>query len=313
MRVTSPNHFDLRRCVPMSREEEHRCALEYVKTKDPVVGERLIVANMRLVVAQAHHHCRSEGDLADIVQEGNRGLVRALQTYDPTRGLKFCTYAVWWIRSYMLQFTIDNWRLVKVGTTQAQRTLFFSLRKERERLEKTGAVADTRTLASRLRVKESDVVAMLERFAGGDMSLEAPVGSQDSDARTLGDSLNDATEPGPDRRVEDAEFSQVLHAKLEQFAEGLRGREAQIFSMRLWTDEPMTLVELALVFGVSRERARQVEQRLKARLRDYLREQLGDAVASPAPKRRRDCTIASSVRNGAPRRRERPIVLAGVH
>ena len=125
MRVTSPNHFDLRRCVPMSQEEFHRCALEYVKTKDPVVGERLIVANMRLVVAQAHHHCRSEGDLADIVQEGNRGLVRALQTYDPTRGLKFCTYAVWWIRSYMLQFTIDNWRLVKVGTTQAQRDIVF--------------------------------------------------------------------------------------------------------------------------------------------------------------------------------------------
>ena len=135
----------------MSREEEHRCALAYVKTKDPVLGERLIVANMRMVVALAHHHCRADDDLRDLIQEGNRGLLRALEKYDPTRGLKFCTYAVWWIRAYMLKFTMDNWRLVKVGTTQAQRKLFFCLRKERDRLEQTGAEADTRALASRPR------------------------------------------------------------------------------------------------------------------------------------------------------------------
>ena len=131
MRVTSPNHFDLRRCVPMSREEEHRCALEYVKTKDPVVGERLIVANMRLVVAQARHHCRSEGDLADMVQEGNRDCSRAPDVRSDPRPqiLHLCRLVDPVI---MLHFTIDNWRLVKVGTTQAQRTLFFSLRKERE-------------------------------------------------------------------------------------------------------------------------------------------------------------------------------------
>ena len=180
MQVTSRSHFDLRRCVPMSREEEHRCALAYVKTKDPVLAERLIVANMRMVVALAHHHCRADDDLRDLVQEGNRGLLRALEKYDPTRGLKFCTYAVWWIRAYMLKFTMDNWRLVKVGTTQAQRKLFFCLRKERDRLEQMGAEADTRALASRLRVKESEIVAMLERFAGSEMSLDAPAKSQDS-------------------------------------------------------------------------------------------------------------------------------------
>src|SRR5579862_3015628 len=217
MRITSTNHFDLRRCVPMSREEEHRCALEYVKTRDPVLAQRLVVANMRMVVAQAHHHCRVDDDLRDMVQEGNRGLLRALEKYDPTRGLKFCTYAVWWIRAYMLKFTLDNWRLVKVGTTQAQRKLFFSLRKERDRLERTGAVADTRALASRLRVKESEIVAMLERFAGGEMSLDAPSRPQDADAPTFSDVLSDASAPGPDRRVEDAEFSRVLHAKLELF------------------------------------------------------------------------------------------------
>jgi RNA polymerase sigma-32 factor len=311
MRVTSTNHFDLRRCVPMSREEEHRCALEYVKTKAPVLAERLIVANMRMVVAQAHHHCRAEGDLRDMVQEGNRGLLRALETYDPTRGLKFCTYAVWWIRAYMLKFTMDNWRLVKVGTTQAQRKLFFSLRKERDRLERTGAEVDTRVLASRLRVNESDIVAMLERFAGGEMSLDAPARSQSADAPTLGDSLSDVSAPGPDRRVEDAEFSQLLHAKLELFGASLRGRDAQIFRQRLLTDEPMKLAALASRFGVSRERTRQLEQRLKLRLRHYLQEELGDACGSQGPAERRHSTIAPALANCAAPRPERPIVPQG--
>jgi RNA polymerase sigma-32 factor len=311
MQVTSKNHFDLRRCVPMSREEEHRCALEYVKTKDPVLAERLVMANMRMVVAQAHHHCRAEGDLRDLVQEGNRGLLRALEKYDPTRGLKFCTYAVWWIRAYMLKFTMDNWRLVKVGTTQAQRKLFFCLRKERDRLEQSGAEVDTRSLASRLRVKESEIVAMLERFGGGEMSLDAPAKSQAADAPTFGELLSDASAPGPDRRVEDAEFNQVLHAKLKTFGATLRGRDSQIFRWRLLSDEPMKLSQLATKFGVSRERARQLEQRLKARIRDYLQEELGDDFQLPVKKRRREATIALPMPNSALARLERPIVLQG--
>jgi RNA polymerase sigma-32 factor len=282
MRLTSGNRFDLRRCTPMSREEEHRCAVEYAKSKDPVMAERLVLANMRMVMLLAHHYCRAETDLGDIVQEGNRGLVRAVEGYDPTRGIKFCTYAVWWIRAYMLTFMMSNWRLVKVGTTQAQRKLFFGLRKERDRLERTGAEADTRELASRLRVKENEIVAMLERFSGSETSLEAPANSHEAGATTVGDSLSDTSAPGPDRRVEDAEFSQVLRVKLEAFGATLRGRDGEIFRQRLLSDEPLTLVELATTFGVTRERTRQLEQRLKARLRVYLYEELGDAFEVPA-------------------------------
>jgi RNA polymerase sigma factor (sigma-70 family) len=129
----SENHLDLRRCVPMSREEEHQCALEYVRTKDPVFAQRLVVANMRMVVTLARYFCRVDGDLADFIQEGNRGLLMAVDRYDPTRGTKFCTYAVWWIRSYILNFTMNNWRLVKVGTTQAQRRAGRRLRGARPR------------------------------------------------------------------------------------------------------------------------------------------------------------------------------------
>ncbi len=295
----------------MSRQEEHRCALEYVKTRDPILAERLVVANMRLVVMLAHQRCRAERDMCDIVQEGNRGLLRALQTYDPTRGLKFGTYAVWWIRAYMLKFTMDNWRLVKVATTQVQRKLFFSLRKERSRLEQTGAEVDTRALATLLRVKESEIVAMLERFAGGEMSLDAPIGSQDADASTFSDVLSDAFAVGPDRRVEDAEFARVIHAKLELFGAGLRGRDAQIFRRRLLSDEPMKLKLLASKFGVSRERTRQLEQGLMARIRDYLQDEMGEDVVLRAKKGHREPTILPSMTNCAAPRPERPIVLQG--
>jgi RNA polymerase sigma-32 factor len=311
MHTNSGNHFDLRRCVPMSREEEHRCALAYVKTRDPVLAERLVVANMRMVVALAHHYCRADDDMRDMVQEGNRGLLRAVEKYDPSRSIRFCTYAVWWIRAYMWKFTMNNWGLVKVGTTQAQRKLFFGLRKERDRLELSGGEADTRELASRLRVKESEVVAMLERFAGGETSLDTPAKSQDAGASTLGDLLSDASASGPDERVEDAEFSQVLRAKLEVFGATLRGRDAQIFRRRLLSDEPMTLRQLAAKFGVTRERTRQLEGRLKGRIRTYLQAELKDAFALPVKKGRRDATIVPPMANSAAPRPERAIVVPG--
>jgi RNA polymerase sigma-32 factor len=289
MQVSLKDHFDLRHAVPMSREDEHRCALAYVKTRDPALAERLVVANMRMVVALAHHYCRADDDLGDFVQEGNRGLLQAVEKYDPTRGIKFCSYAVWWIRAYMLKLTMSNWRLVKVGTTQAQRKLFFSLGKERDRLQREGGEVNPKALAARLRVKESEVVAMLERFAGGEMSLDTPARSLEADGATLGDSLSDASVPGPDRRVEEAEFSQILRSKLEAFGATLRGREATIFRRRLLNDEPVKLAQLATTFGVTRERVRQLEGRLKGRIRAYLQAELRDEFqvsALPMPNSR---------------------------
>jgi len=285
MQLSSRDPFDLRHSVPMSREEEHRCAVAYVKTRDPALAGRLIVANMRMVVALAHHYCRSDDDLHDFVQEGNRGLLQAVDKYDPTRGIKFCSYAVWWIRAYMLKLTMSNWRLVKVGTTQAQRKLFFSLGKERDRMQREGGEVSSGTLAARLEVKESEVVTMLERFAATEMSLETPLRSLDADGLTLGDSLSDAFAPGPDRCVEEAEFGQVLRAKLEAFGATLNGRDVQIFRRRLFNDEPVKLTALAASFGVTRERVRQLEGRLKGRLRAYLQAELGgEFEVSAAPR-----------------------------
>ena len=265
----------------MSRDEEHRCALEYVKTRDPALAQRLVVANMRMVVALAHHYCRSSDDLADIVQEGNWGLLRAVEKYDPTRGIKFCSYAVWWIRACMLKFTMDNWRLVKVGTTLPQRKLFFGLRKGRDELERAGTEPTPENLAKHLRVKESELVGMSEHFAGAEVSLDAPVRTTGSPATTVGDLLIDRSLGGPDERVEDAEFLRLLQTKLKAFGATLRRREAQIFRQRLLSEDPLTMKEMAGKFGVSRERTRQVEERLKQRIRAYLEDEMGDAFGSP--------------------------------
>jgi RNA polymerase sigma-32 factor len=264
----------------MDREEERLCANEYVKTRAPELAARLISANLRLVVLIARGYRHPERDLRDLIQEGNLGLVQAVARYDPRRGVKLSSYAAWWIRAYILKYTIDNWRLVKTGTTQAQRRLFFRLRGARNKLERSGAPADTRQLAVALDVKESEVTGMLERFASSEASLDAPRISGDSKSGTIGDSLSAASALRPDVQVEAVEFAETLHDKLETFGGTLRDRESDIFRRRLWSEDPATLQQLASHFGVSRERARQLEDRLKGRIRDYLKQELGDAVGS---------------------------------
>jgi RNA polymerase sigma-32 factor len=278
MGVRSGTRFDLKRCVPLSRDEEHRCATEYAKTREPSLAERLVVANMRLVVLIARDYRHANCDFSDLVQEGNRGLLRAVELYDPERGVRLSSYAAWWIRAYIMQFTLSNWRLVKAGTTDSQRRLFFGLRKARSKLACMGLEADGPRLAALLNVTEEDLTAMLERIADGETSLDAPVQSNRGGQRSIGDSLSAAPTLRPDVWFEASEFDQLLRAKLEAFGDSLEGREADIFRRRLLSDEPATLTSLAATFGVSRERARQVEYHLKTRIRDYLCDELGDSL-----------------------------------
>jgi RNA polymerase sigma-32 factor len=277
MGARSESRFNLKRCVPLTRDEEHRVACEYAKTREPSLAERLVVANMRLVVLIARGYRHANCDLGDLVQEGNRGLMRAVERYDPHRGIRLGSYAAWWIRAYIMRFTLSNWRLVKAGTTQDQRRLFFGLRKARSKLACMGIEPDGIQLAALLNVKEQDLAAMLERFAGGETSLDAPVQSGGG-ANSISESLRAASTSRPDERLEASEFDQLLRAKLAAFGERLVGREADIFQRRLLSQEPATLASLAAAFGVSRERTRQVERQLKNRIRDYLADELGDSL-----------------------------------
>ncbi|MEZ4399448.1 MAG: RNA polymerase factor sigma-32 [Kofleriaceae bacterium] len=268
---------EVRRYPLLTPEEEHALATRLVEHGDRGAARKLIEANLRLVVKIAYEYRRAHRNLLDLVQEGNIGLIQAVGKYDPYRGVKLSSYAAFWIRAYILKFILNNWRLVKIGTTQAQRKLFFNLRKERERLEQLGFQPTTKLLADNLQVTEREVDEMERRLAAPDASLDAPMPGDDDGARSRLDFLP-SDDARPDQAVEHQEFAALLRSKLETFADGLEGREQSIFRERWLTDAPLTLQELGDRYGVSRERARQLEKRMLGRLRKYLEAELGTAV-----------------------------------
>jgi RNA polymerase sigma-32 factor len=268
---------EIKRYPLLTREEEHRLAVDFVKNGDLIAARKLVTSNLRLVVKIAHEYRRAHRNLLDLIQEGNVGLMQAVKKYDPFRGVKLSSYAAWWIRAYILKFILANWRLVKIGTTQAQRKLFFNLKKERDKLEAMGIDASSEALAAALDVPEREVVDMEKRLAGGDLSLDAPIGSDDDDGRTRMDTMEGGL-TSPAAAVEGSEFRALLREKLAAFADTLNGRERTLFEERLMNEQPKTLQDIGAHYGISRERARQLEARLLARLKVYLRAELGDAV-----------------------------------
>jgi RNA polymerase sigma-32 factor len=261
----------------LTPEEEHKLAVHYTNTQDVDTAARLVTANLRLVVKLAYEYRRAYRNIMDLIQEGNIGLMQAVKRYDPYRGVKLSSYAAWWIRAYMLRFILNNWRLVKIGTTQAQRRLFFNLNKEKARLAAMGIEPTHAAIASSLRVEEKDVVEMDRRLARGDASLDAPVGDNEG-RKTTRMELLPSTGDGPEAVAESAELSEIVRGHLDEFRKTLQGKELEIFDKRVVAEEPLTLQELGDVFGVSRERVRQLEARLTGKLRDYLKASLGDAV-----------------------------------
>jgi RNA polymerase sigma-32 factor len=272
----------------LTREQEHELAVKFRETQDPAIAYRLVTANLRLVVKIAHEYRRAAFSLLDLIQEGNVGLMQAVQKYDPYRGVKLSSYAAWWIRAYILRYLMDNWRMVKLGTTQAQRKLFFNLRKEQERLLKQGFEAAPRLLAERLDVTEQDVREMDQRLANDEFSLDAPVPGADDARQTYGDRIVETARPVEDQ-LADEELRRIFKEKLAEFGKELTDpKDRFLYEHRLAVPdgaEPMTLQEVGNEFGFTRERARQLEARLTDRLRDYLRRELPDfaelSVARP--------------------------------
>jgi RNA polymerase sigma-32 factor len=264
---------EIRRFPLLSREEEFEVAKRYYRHHDPADAYTLVTSNLRLVVKIAGEFAHASRNLLDLIQEGNVGLMEAVRNFDPYRGIRFPSYAVWWVRAYIYRYLINNWRLVKIGTTQAQRKLFFNLRKETERLEAEGFAPQPRLLAQRIGVKESEVREMQERMAQSEVSLDQPV-RDDEDARLL-DVLPD-TAHNPEEAAAEDEWRNFAREKIEQFAATLKDKELEIFRSRLLSEEPPTLQEVGGRFGISRERVRQIESRLKRRLKDFIKAQASD-------------------------------------
>jgi len=265
---------EVRRYALMSREEEHDVAVDFHDSSDPEAAFRLVTANLRLVVKIAMEYQHTRVPVLDLVQEGNVGLVLAVKKYDPFRGVRFGSYAQWWIRAYILKYLMDNHSMVKVGTTQAQRKLFYNLKKERARLEARGIDPTAERLADVLDVRMRDVEEMQKRLAGGaEVSLHAPL--RDGERGELAD-LIPAAEPNAEEQTAQAELASKLEARLSEFAETLDERSQFFWEHRLMSDSPWTLQRLGDNFGVSRERARQIEARILTRLKAFLKKEIAE-------------------------------------
>ena len=275
-RVTTLSQYmaQLRHHAPISREEEHELAVRWVEEGDVDAARRLVLSNLRLVVKIAMEYRRSWTNVLDLIQEGNVGLMQAVQRYDPYQGVKLSSYAVYWIRAFILKYLLDNIRMVRLGTTRAQRKLFFRLNKEKRELERLGYRAEPKMIAERLDVSEEDVVEMEQRLGSSDVSLEAPVGDE-SGATAFGDLLAAASRSA-EEDVGDSELRAVFLQKLAEFSESLEERDRRILEERVLAEDPKTLQEMGDACGVSRERVRQLEARLVERLRGFLKENLVD-------------------------------------
>ncbi|HLI81732.1 MAG TPA: RNA polymerase factor sigma-32, partial [Candidatus Binataceae bacterium] len=261
---------EVRRFPLLTREEESVIAKRYTQTHDREDAFRLVTANLRLVVKIAMEFARASKNLLDLIQEGNVGLMEAVKNFDPYRGIRFPSYAVWWIRAYIYRYLINNWRLVKIGTTQAQRKLFFNLKKETDRLEAEGFTPQPKLIAQRMGVKESEVREMQDRMSQSEVSLDQPVPNTE-DTRLL-DVLPDSDPlSNPEEATANDEFRRFAREKVEEFEHQLEGKDLEIFRERLLSEDPITLQEIGEKFGISRERVRQIENRLKKRFKDFVK------------------------------------------
>ena len=265
----------LRHHAPITREEEHELAVKWIEDGDVESAKRLVVSNLRLVVKIAMEYRRAWTNTLDLIQEGNVGLMEAVQRYDPYQGVKLSSYAVYWIRAYILKYILDNMRSVRLGTTRASRKLFFRLNKEKRELERLGYEAEPKLLAERLEVSEDDVIDMEARLSRPDLSFDAPLRSDEGDGMTVGDRM---AAPGisSESAVGAGQLRDVFLGKVAEFAESLGERDTTILNERILAEEPKTLAELGKEFEVSRERVRQLEAKLVKRMRTHMEENLVD-------------------------------------
>ncbi len=283
--VTEPSHSssslamylgEINKYSLLTVDEEQRLARRF-KKGDLRAGHRLVTSNLRFVVKVAYEY-RSYGiKMSDLIQEGNIGLMKAVQKFDADKEIRLISYAVWWIRAYIQNYILKSWSLVKLGTTQAQRKLFFSLARTRRELEKYSggepALSNVEEIARRLRVKPGEVREMEQRMGGRDLSLDAPMGEDGSNTHV---DFVVSSAAGQDDEFADKEEAGIVNARVQLALRRLDPRERFIIQQRVMSEQPMTLKDLGEHFGFSRERARQLEIRAKEKLRSELAQLMAD-------------------------------------
>ncbi len=264
---------EVRRYPFLSKEEELRLFHEYQIKDSREAAVTLILSNLRVSVSIAAEYLHTGADHMDLIQEGNVGLMQAIRKFDPTKNVRFYAYAAWWVRAYILRYLLNTYRLVKVGTTQDQRKLFYNLKKEKAKLEREGFTPDTKLLADRLNVRERDVIEMDQRLGSWELSLDQPLGP-DTEG-TLLDVL-----PAQEEAVDDAlgqrQLRLLFRKKVAEFAKTLDERDEDILRNRLLSETPLTLDDLGQKYGITKERTRQLEARIITKLRAFMKKDIKD-------------------------------------
>lgn len=260
---------------PLSAEEEYELAIQYREQGDQRAGYRLVTANLQLVVKIARLYSRVYRNVIDLIQEGNIGLIEAVRRFDPEKGARLPTYAGWWIKAYIIKFILDNFRIVRVGTTNERRRLLFNLRKEKEKLRLQGIEPTPQLIAKRLNVSVEDVEAVEGNIESSDVSLDQSIG--DAEGIQFIDTLR-AAEEMVDESLARGELQELFNQKLEEFSRSLSDRELAILKERLIAEDPKTLQEIADRFGVTREAIRLNEKSLIEKIKRYMEQALGDVT-----------------------------------
>ncbi|MFI5303329.1 MAG: RNA polymerase factor sigma-32 [Nitrospiria bacterium] len=264
---------EIRKYPFLTREEEVNLARRYKEQGDMDAISKLILSNLRLVYHIAMEYRQGSFPTMDIIQEGNIGLMVAIKKFDPYKGIRVGTYAAWWIRAFILRHIINNFRLVKVGTTQAQRKLFFNLQKEKERLRRLGYDPDVKLLAETLHVKQKEVVEMDQRMGSWEVSLDAP--AHEETEESVGANLSSGEEMLDDKLAGE-ELKNIFHEKLVLYGKTLNERDRDILESRLLSENPMTLLEIANKYHISKERARQLEEKILKNMKNYMAREIKD-------------------------------------
>ena len=263
--------LEVSRYEPLSAEEEHRLALLCREEGDQQAAYRLVTSNLRLVVKIAMTYHRFYANVLDLIQEGNIGLMEAVKRFDPYKGARLPTYATWWIKAYIIKFMLDNFRIIRIGTTNEKRKLLFGLKKEKERLRLQGIEPTAKRIAKRLNVSEKAVKEMAPTIESSDLSLDSYVGEDDS--LRFVDTLTGSDEM-VDEQLARQELEAIFKRKFQEFSETLKEREKVILQQRLMSDEPKTLQQLADRYSVSREAIRLNEKTLVKKIKAYMQREL---------------------------------------
>ncbi len=249
----------------LSREDELEYAKKYHETKDPKLAQILVTSNLRFVVKVAAEYSKFGARMIDLVQEGNMGLMHAVRDFNPYKGVRLITYAVWWIRGYIMEYLMKQYSLVKIGTTQNQKKLFYQLQKEKEALEALGDSPNLALISSRLGIPEDEVKDMAGRLSGRDVSLNAPL---DDESKTSLMDMQSEDRELPDVSLAKKEEVGHLTEAIEAIRDQLNEKEKIILEERLLSDEPLTLQEIGEKYKITREAVRQAEARLMKKIKD---------------------------------------------